>query len=70
MFGDPEVEYLGGCNVIYSSIVVKKFSEARAVQTMGVHRSTDCGQTWQGPFEVTAATNPNGQVNPVSRQRP
>ena len=30
---------------------------------MGVHRSTDCGKTWQGPFEVTAATNPNGGVD-------
>ena len=27
---------------------------------MGVHRSTDCGHTWTGPFEVTSATNPNG----------
>ena len=31
---------------------------------MGVHRSTDCGKTWQGPFEVTAATNPNGGLSP------
>ena len=29
---------------------------------MGIHRSTDCGRTWTGPFEVTAATNPNGFV--------
>lgn len=66
VFGDPEIDYLGGCTFIYSSIVVKKFSDTRSVQTMGVHRSTDCGHTWQGPFEVTAATNPNGQVNPAT----
>jgi hypothetical protein len=63
IFGDPEIEYLGGCTFIYSSIVVKKFSATAAVQTMGVHRSVDCGHTWQGPFEVTAATNPNGAVD-------
>lgn len=62
VFGDPEVKYLGDCVFIYSSILVKKFSATTAVQTMGVHRSTDCGKTWAGPFEVTAATNPNGLV--------
>ena len=30
---------------------------------MSVHRSTDCGHTWQGPFEVRPATNPNGLVS-------
>jgi hypothetical protein len=30
---------------------------------MGVHRSTDCGHTWEGLFEVTAVTNPNGGVD-------
>ena len=30
---------------------------------MGVHRSTDCGHTWTGPYEVTAATNPNGRLD-------
>ncbi len=60
VFGDPEIKYLGGCNFIYASILVKKFSATRSVQTMGIHRSTDCGHTWSGPFEVTAATNPNG----------
>jgi hypothetical protein len=62
IFGDPELEYLGGCTFIYSSIMVKKFSATTAVQTMSVHQSVDCGHSWQGPFEVTAATNPNGQV--------
>jgi hypothetical protein len=62
VFGDPDVKYMGGCNFIYSSIIVKKFSATRAVQTLGVHRSTDCGHTWTGPFEVTTASNPNGLV--------
>ena len=62
VFGDPEVKYLGNCVFVYSSILVAKFCDTTAVQTMGLHRSTDCGKTWQGPFEVTAATNPNGIV--------
>jgi hypothetical protein len=60
--GDPEVKYLGSCDFIYFSIMVKKFSATTAAQTMCVHRSTDCGHTWTGPFEVTAATNPHGAV--------
>jgi hypothetical protein len=63
VFGDPEVKYLGACNFIYSSIVIAKFSATRAVQTMGVHRSTDCGHTWVGPFVVGPVTNPNGLVS-------
>ena len=63
VFGDPDVKYLGGCNFVYSSIVVAKFSATQAVQTLGVHRSTDCGHTWTGPFVVPAASNPDGQVS-------
>jgi hypothetical protein len=63
VFGDPDVKYVGGCTFIYSSIIVAKFSATQAVQTMGVHRSTDCGHTWTGPFIVTPATNPNGNVD-------
>lgn len=63
VFGDPDIKYLGACNFVYSSIMVKKFSATRTVQTMSVHRSTDCGHTWTGPFEVTAATNPNGLLS-------
>jgi len=63
VFGDPEIKYLGGCNFVYASIMIKKFSATRTVQTMAVHRSADCGHTWTGPFEVTAATNPNGLVS-------
>jgi hypothetical protein len=60
IFGDPEIKYLGSCNFVYASIMIKKFSATKTVQTMAVHRSTDCGHTWTGPFEVTSATNPNG----------
>jgi len=63
VLGDPDVRYLGGCNFVYSSILIKKFSATTAAQTMGVHRSTDCGHTWAGPFEVTPVTNPNGLVS-------
>ncbi|HEU5180142.1 MAG TPA: HYR domain-containing protein, partial [Candidatus Polarisedimenticolia bacterium] len=60
VFGDPEVKYLGGCNFVYFSIVVKKLNATGTAQTMGMHRSTDCGHTWNGPYEVTSATNPHG----------
>ena len=62
VFGDPEVKYLGDCVFVYSSILIKKAGAETDVQTMGVHRSKDCGKTWEGPFEVTSATNPNGIV--------
>ena len=60
VFGDPEVKYLGGCTFIYSSILIAENADSAfgAAQTMGVHRSTDCGHTWRGPFEVAAATFP------------
>ena len=67
VFGDPDVKYLGGCNFVYSSIflVVKFFPGGPAlVQTMSVHRSRDCGHTWEGPFEVTSASNPAGLLDP------
>lgn len=60
IFGDPEVKYLGGCTFIYSSILVTRLSATGTAQTMGVHRSTDCGATWSGPYEVVPATNPGG----------
>src|SRR5215471_12300341 len=67
--GDPDVKYVpggGGCQFIYSSIFTKGIGVgtgtstfAGTAQTMSIHRSTDCGHTWQGPFEVPAATNPH-----------
>ena len=62
VFGDPDVKYIGGCNFIYSSILLTKFSDTGVVQTIGVHRSRDCGHSWTGPFEVKSASNPNGGV--------
>jgi len=63
IFGDPDVKYLGACNFIYSSLLVVPFGTGSAAQTVGIHRSTDCGHTWEGPFEVTPVTNPNGHVD-------
>ena len=64
VFGDASVKYLGACTFVYASILMKKYNrdpkDLNTVQTMGVHRSTDCGHSWQGPFEITAATNPSG----------
>jgi hypothetical protein len=60
VFGDPEVKYLGGSTFVYFSIMVKAISATGVAQTMCVHRSTDNGHTWQGPFEIPAATNPGG----------
>ncbi len=66
VFGDPEIKYLGGCNFVYASILVMPVEylpgKPTSVQTMGIHRSRDCGHTWEGPFEVTGATNPNNFV--------
>lgn len=66
VFGDPDVKWLGGCTFVYSSILltVKEYVPGvpTPVQTLSLHRSRDCGHTWEGPFEVTAATNPNGFI--------
>ncbi len=43
---------------LFSSIIIAANADTVAAQTMGVHRSTDCGHTWTGPYEVVAATNP------------
>jgi hypothetical protein len=58
IFGDPTVKYLGDCTFVYASILMTATAAGQTAQTMGVHRSTDCGHTWQGPFEITAATHP------------
>src|SRR5262249_1189700 len=44
----------------YFSIMVKNFNGTGTAQTMCVHRSTDNGHTWQGPYEIGPATNPHG----------
>src|SRR5712691_9478193 len=67
VFGDPEVKYLGGSTFIYFSIVVARYPATGnitgTVQTLGFHRSTDNGHTWQGPFIVSSASNPHGLVS-------
>ena len=69
VFGDPEVKYLGGCTFVYSSIIlVAANPDSVVAQTMGVHRSTDCGHTWQGPFEVKAATNPTSIFDAADKE--
>ena len=70
VFGDADVKYVpggAGCQFIYSSIMVKGLGTAPtytgSAQSLSIHRSTDCGHTWAGPFEVTAATNPHGSLS-------
>jgi len=66
IYGDPDVKWLGACNYVYASILltVTEYLPGvpTVVQTLSVHRSRDCGHTWEGPFEVTAASNPNGYI--------
>jgi hypothetical protein len=60
VYGDPDVKYLGGCTFVYSSIYL---TPSPSVQSMSVHRSTDCGKTWSGPYEVQAATIATGAAD-------
>ncbi|HEV7858019.1 MAG TPA: carboxypeptidase regulatory-like domain-containing protein [Pyrinomonadaceae bacterium] len=73
IFGDPDIKWIptavtaqtpNGGVFVYASIMVKTITGpstiAGTVQTLSIHRSTDFGNTWTGPFEVTPATNPNG----------
>src|SRR5262249_8585730 len=61
-FGDPDVKYVAGCTFVYTSIALEKFGTG-LVQSLMVHRSTDCGHTWQGPFRVPPTQNPNGLID-------
>ena len=66
VYGDPDVKYLGACTFIYSSILIVEKTigmDTVQIQSMGLHRSTDCGHTWQGPFEVTGATDADGAAD-------
>ncbi|MEA2174779.1 MAG: hypothetical protein QOD00_2371 [Blastocatellia bacterium] len=69
IFGDPDIKWVpapstpNGGVFVYASIMVRTIAGPTGtgtVQTMCLHRSLDFGDTWQGPFEVTSATNPNG----------
>lgn len=66
---DPDIKYVpggNGCQFVAASIIEVRFPATGPVTstafTLGVHRSTDCGHTWTGPFEVTPATNPTGST--------
>jgi hypothetical protein len=63
IFGDPDVKYVGACTFVYSSLGLEKFGTAGIAQTVVFHRSTDCGHTWQGPFDIPPSINPNGLVD-------
>ena len=63
IFGDPDVKYVGACTFLYASIGIQKFGASGLAQALVVHRSTDCGHTWTGPFIVPPTINPNGGVD-------
>ena len=63
ILGDPDVKYVKDCTFVYTSIGVETFGGSGLVQTLVFHRSRDCGHTWEGPFEIPSAVNPNGQVD-------
>ena len=71
VFGDPIIKYVpggNGCQFIYLSIMVKGFRGTApnftgTAQTLSIHRSSDCGHTWEGPFEVDPATDPTGVLS-------
>jgi len=76
VFGDPDVKYIpggGGCQFVYSSIYVTNItlpgaSKPVSAQTMSIHRSTDCGHTWAGPFEVKPATLPDFPTDAADKE--
>jgi BNR/Asp-box repeat len=70
VFGDPDVKYVPGGNglqFLYSGILIKGTGTSSnftgTAQTMGIFRSFDGGHSWEGPFEVTAATVPSGAAD-------
>jgi hypothetical protein len=70
VYGDPDVKYVpggGGLQFVYSSILMKGVGTApnfsSSAQSLCIHRSFDGGHTWQGPFEVTAATISGGSAD-------
>jgi hypothetical protein len=67
VFGDPDIKYINGETFIYSSILVtlkpNPAGQLVPIQTMGIHRTRNGGRTWEGPFEVTGASNPGGRFD-------
>src|SRR5581483_7274643 len=76
VFGDPDIRYIAGgsgCQFVYSSIYVTNVTvpgnpKPVSAQTMSVHRSTDCGHTWTGPFEVKPATLPTSATDAADKE--
>ena len=74
VFGAPDIKYVpggAGCQFVAVSVLVvgingtgspPNIAYSGTAQTLGVHRSTDCGHTWTGPYEISAATNPTGVI--------
>jgi len=63
----------GGCQFVYSSIDVTNVTvtgnpKPLSAQTMSIHRSTDCGHTWAGPFEVKPATFPTSTTDAADKE--
>ncbi|MBI4908569.1 MAG: exo-alpha-sialidase [Acidobacteria bacterium] len=70
LHGDPALAWVpggDGCNFVYASILEAGFPAAGPFTgiafTLGIHRTRDCGKTWEGPFEVPSATNPHGLIS-------
>jgi hypothetical protein len=67
VFGDPDIKYIGNNTFVYASIFLKLAPNPAGVpvpvQSMSIHRTRDGGLTWEGPFEITAASNPNGKFD-------
>ncbi len=72
IFGDPDIRYAGGSTFYYTSIMVKNNMGATGLpatsQTLSLHRSTDFGHTWQGPFEITGATRPRTTTDSADKE--
>jgi hypothetical protein len=67
VFGDPDIKFIpggAGCQFVYSSIYVNPANK----QTMSIHRTIDCGVTWQGPFEVLPATTPTAAGDSADKE--
>ncbi len=70
LHGDPALAWVPGgtgCNFVYASVIEAGFPAQGPFTsfafTLGIHRTRDCGKSWEGPFEVTSATNPHGLIS-------
>lgn len=75
VFGDPDIKYVPGgtgLQFIYASIMVKGLGTAptftSTAQTLCILTSTNGGHSWQGPYEITPATNPNSTGDAADKE--